>query len=252
MHSQPRVLLVDDHEIVLQGLQQLLHDDFQVVGTASKGTEVIPLAQDLKPDCVLLDISIGGIDGFDIARELKTCLPQIKLIFVTMHSEPTYVREAFHIGVQGYVLKQSATSELIGAIREVLDNRYYVSPYFPQEVQEKVQLIAEGIPTHDLSGRLTNQQKNVLKLVAKGYSSQDIAKNLGISPSTVAFHKSNIMEALGIHNAADLTKYAIAQGYASLEEEIEKKKGRLSQLAKKEDQEDEGRNPGKLPGKVTR
>jgi DNA-binding NarL/FixJ family response regulator len=243
MHSQPSILLVDDHEIVLQGLQQLLDDDFQIVGTARKGTEVIPLAQELKPDCVLLDISIGGLDGFDIARELKTCLPQIKLIFVTMHSEPTFVREAFHIGVHGYVLKQSATSELIGAIHQVLANRFYVSPYFPREVQEKVQLIAEGIPTHDLSGRLTNQQKNVLKLVAKGYSSQDIAKNLGISPSTVAFHKSNIMEALGIHNAADLTKYAIAQGFASLGEEQEKEE---NPAGKKEDEEDSGKHNRKV------
>jgi DNA-binding NarL/FixJ family response regulator len=216
MHSQPRILLVDDHEIVLQGLKQLLHDDFQVVGTISKGSEVIPLAQELMPDCLLLDITIGGIDGFDIAREIKKLFPQIKLIFVTMHSEPTFVREAFQIGVHGYVLKQSATSELIGAIHEVLANRHYISSYLPQDVQEKVQLIADGMPTHDLSGRLTNQQKNVLKLVAKGYSSQEIATTLGISPSTVAFHKSNIMEALGIHNSADLTKYAISQGFDSL------------------------------------
>lgn len=218
MHSQPRLLLVDDHEIVLQGLQQLLREDFQIVGTASKGPDVLPLAQDLMPDCLLLDISIGGINVFDTARQLKKHLPQIKLVFVTMHAEPTFVREAFSIGAHGYVLKQSATSELIDAIHEVMANRYYISPYLPKEVQEKVQLIADGIPIHDLSGRLTFQQQNVLRLVAKGHSSQEIAKELGISPSTVAFHKSNIMEALGIHNSADLTKYAISKGFATLSE----------------------------------
>lgn len=216
MHSQPRLLLVDDHELVLQGLQQLLCNDFQIVGTTRKGENVISLAHDLMPDCLLLDISIGNINGFEMARQLKKTLPQIKLILVTMHSEPTFVREAFDIGVHGYVLKQSATSELIGAIHEVMANRYYISPHLPQEVREKVQLIAEGIPTHDLSGRLTDQQKNVLKLVAQGYTSKEISQSLNISLSTVAFHKANIMEALGIRNSADLTKYAIAQGFSAL------------------------------------
>lgn len=216
MHSQPRLLLVDDHELVLQGLQRLLCDDFQIVGTTDQGAEVVSLAYDLMPDCLLLDISIGNTNGFDTARQLKKALPQVKLIFVTMHSEPTLVREAFHIGVNGYVLKQSAASELIGAIHEVMANRYYISPYFPQEVRETIQLIAEGIPTQDLSGRLTDQQKNVLKLVAKGCSSKEISQILNISLNTVSFHKSNIMEALGIHNSADLTKYAIVRGLASL------------------------------------
>lgn len=213
---QPGILLADDHGIVLEGFLQLLKDKFRILGIVSKGQEVLPAACRLKPDCVLLDISMGEANGFIIARQLKHTLPHTKIIFVTMHAEPTFVKEAFLIGVDGYVLKHNAASELLVAINRVLCHRRYLSTHLPDDVRKIVQDAAEGLPTHELSGSLTERQQHVLGLLAKGYSSKKVAETLGITLRTVAFHKANIMRSLGLRTAAELTKYAIAEGLVSL------------------------------------
>lgn len=218
MSHQSRILLADDHAIVLQGFQRLLEGKYSVVGLVSQSHEVVDKARTLKPDCVLLDISMGEPNGFDIARELKAVLPQTKIIFVTMHAEPIFVKEAFQIGVDGYILKQSAASELLEAIDHVVRNHRYISPHLPEEVREVAEVVAEGMPVLEYSGRLTDRQQKVLGLFAKGYSSKKIGKALGISLSTVAFHKTNIMRALGVKTSAELTKYAVSAGFVSLEE----------------------------------
>ncbi len=218
MSHQTRILLADDHAIVLQGFQRLLEGKYSVIGLVSQGHEVVEKARTLKPDCVLLDISMGEPNGFDIARRLKSVLPQTKIIFVTMHTEPVFVKEAFQIGVDGYILKHSAASELLEAIRHVIQNLRYISPHLPDEVREVAEVVGEGMPAQEYSGRLTDRQQKVLALLAKGYSSKKIGRALGISLSTVAFHKTNIMRALGVKTSAELTRYAVSAGLVSLEE----------------------------------
>ena len=215
--SIPRIFLADDHEIVLEGLQALLKEKYPVVGFTSQGDEVMELVRGLKPECVLLDITLGETSGFDLVRELKHELPQMKVIFVTMHTEPTFVKEAFLLGVDGYILKHSAATELFEAIDQIMGHHRYISTHLPEAVREIADIAAEGMPTEEYSGHLTERQQNVLSLLAKGYSSKKIGKRLGISQSTVAFHKTNIARALGLQKPADLTKYALSEGFVSLD-----------------------------------
>jgi DNA-binding NarL/FixJ family response regulator len=216
---QPKIFIADDHAIVLHGLQQLVNERYPVVGVTSHGEEVIQMACRLQPDCILLDISLGDINGFEVARELKSRQFQSKIIFVTMHTEPTFVKEAFLLGADGYVLKHSAASELFNAIELVTRHRRYISTHLPEEVREIAEGVAAGMPFQEYSGRLTGRQQKVLCLLAKGYSSKKIANDLSISLSTVAFHKTNIMRALGVHSSAELTKYAIRAGFVSMEQD---------------------------------
>ena len=222
--QQPKILLADDHSIVLESLQQILKEQYRIVGACSQGQTIMQEASRLKPDCLLLDISMVEVSGFDIARQLKQKLPQVKIIFVTMYSDPTFVREAFRIGADGYVLKQSAASELRDAIDTVLNQHRYISTHLPVDVQETAEIVADGIPTQDCSGVLTDRQQEVLSLLAKGYPSLKIARSLGISLSTVAFHKTNIMRSLGVRTSAELTKWAVSQGFSSLKSENESKR----------------------------
>ncbi|MDT7043718.1 response regulator transcription factor [Candidatus Nitronereus thalassa] len=211
-----RVLIVDDHVLVLQGLQQLLDAECDVVGTSTNGRDFLRKAQELQPDIVLLDKQMPDGDGFAFARELKAQQPLVKIVFVTMHEDPTIITEAFQLGAMGYVLKQSVGSELVRAIQEVSRSRYYMSPQISEEVRETILAKTEGIPLEELSGRLTQKQRRVLGLIAEGYTAKEIGSTLKISASTVAFHKSNIMQALGVKTAAELTKYAVTHGITSL------------------------------------
>jgi len=210
-----RVLIVDDHVLVLQGLQQILEPECQVVGTVKHGQELLQKVQDVRPDIVLLDKQMSDGDGFTLARELKNHHPLIKIIFVTMHDDPTTITEAFQIGAKGYVLKQSVGTELIEAIQVVSRNRRYISPHIPDDLRETILAKTEGMPIEGLSGRLTPHQKKVLGLIAEGYTAKEIASLLNISLSTVAFHKGNIMKELGVRTTAELTRYAMAHGFTS-------------------------------------
>lgn len=213
---KPRILLADDHKLALQSLRELLGQDYQVVGAVEDGQEVLHCVKDLQPDLLLLDISMPSMDGFKVAQQVRSTLPRIKIIFVTMHTEPTVILEAFQVGGSGYVLKQSAASELHRAIQAVLNHNRFLTSDIPASLREKIMAKIEGIPTEDLSGRLTNRQQTVLGLLAKGCTSKEISNTLHISLSTVAFHKTNIMQALGIHSSAELTKYAVEKGLTGL------------------------------------
>ena len=208
--SRPRVLLADDHTLVLDGFRKLLEDQCEVVGAAEDGRTLLRMAQELQPDIVTLDISMPQLNGVDAARKLKKILPRIKLIFVTMHADPAYVNEAFKAGASGYLLKRSAGSELLQAIQSVMDGQCYVTPLVAKGLVNSV--ITGDNPTVSKDEPLTVRQREVLQLVAEGMTVKEIASALNISPKTVEFHKSHIMTQLDLHTTAELTKYALVHG----------------------------------------
>ncbi|GJL62512.1 MAG: DNA-binding response regulator [Nitrospirales bacterium] len=210
-----RIFLVDDHILVLESCKSLLEPYHDVVGLAQETTHLVSQVQEKKPDLMLLDISMPDGNGYDIARSLKKAFPSLKIIFVSMHLEPTYVMEAFRSGGDGYIPKQTAGNELLAAIQDVLSHKRYISPLISGEVRDQILARNDGMPGTELSGRLTERQEEVLKLVAQGLSSKDIADLLMISLSTVAYHKTQIIQALGLKTKADLTKYAIMKGIVS-------------------------------------
>lgn len=214
--SKARIVIADDHSIVLEAYRQLLEPEFTVVGTASNGQELLEVAPKLSPDVVLLDISMPTLNGLDVARQLKATLPHTKLIFVTMLDEPFYISEAFELGASAYVLKQSASTELLSALSAVLKNRRYISPQLSVEVQEAIE--TPWVKPEGFSSKLTPRQQEVLQFLTKGLSTKEIARTMRISAKTVGFHKGNITRRLGIHTTAELTRFAISQGLTSLDE----------------------------------
>jgi DNA-binding NarL/FixJ family response regulator len=212
-----RILLADDHTLVLEGLKRLLASEFELVGMVESGRELLAVAGKLMPDAVLLDISMPLLNGIEAARQLKKILPDIKIIILTMHDEKTYVVEAFRAGASGYLLKRSAASELACAIHEVLQGRFYLTPLIDEDVRSMVLDRFQRLrvnPRRSSSERLTPRQREVLQLVAEGCTNKEIAGILKISIKTVEYHKSGIMEKLGMHSTAELTKYALRHGIA--------------------------------------
>ncbi len=213
--TRPRILLADDHTLVLEGIQKILQDEFDVIDMVEDGRALVEAAQRLDPDVIVLDISMPMLNGLEAARQIKKLLPHSKLIFLTMHADPTYATEAFQVGASGYLLKRSAASELSQAIHAVLKNQFYVTPIIAKDllspiVQPSPYAAPQGVT-------LTTRQREVLQLVAEGQSSKDIATILNISVKTVEFHKSHIMKQLDLHTTAELTKYAISHGLVSPE-----------------------------------
>lgn len=208
--SRPRVLLVDDHTLVLDGFRKLLEDRCEIVGVAEDGRTLLRMAQELQPDIVTLDISMPQLNGVDAARMLKKILPRIKLIFVTMHADQAYVNEAFKAGASGYLLKRSAGSELLQAIQSVMNGQCYVTPLVAKGLVQSV--VSGGRPGAQKEKSLTSRQREVLQLVAEGMTVKEIASALDLSPKTVEFHKSQIMTQLDLHTTAELTKYALVHG----------------------------------------
>ncbi len=212
--SRAKVLLVDDHPLVLDSLRQLIEPHFTVVGMVGDAQELLSRAKDLQADVILLDASLPGMSGFEAARQLKVLLPTVKIIMVTMLTEAISVSEAFKAGASGYVLKQSASDELHEAIESVLMNKRYVSRKVDADVREAVE--HEWFRPEGYSSELTTRQREILVLLADGRSTKDIAQALKISMKTVEFHKANITRKLGVHTTSDLIKFALAQGITSL------------------------------------
>lgn len=212
MHSV-RILLGDDHPMVLGGVQKLLEaDGFNVIATAEDGRALVEAAQQHRPDLIILDISMPLLNGMEAARQIKKLIPTSKLIFLTMHADATYAREAFEAGGSGYLLKRSAASELKQAIQTVMKGRRYLTPLIPHDDFTLSQ--TSSVKPLKL-GSLTPRQREVLQLLTEGHSIKDIASSLNISVKTVEFHKARIMDQLGIHTTAELTKYAMAHGLAT-------------------------------------
>lgn len=200
--ARTRVLLADDHTLVLEGLSKLLQKEFDLVGTASSGAEAVEMAVTLLPDVVLMDISMPGLNGIDAARQLRERVPKVKVVAVTMHNNTTYVREAMKAGMAGYVLKQSAASELATAVHAVMRNDRYITPA----------LTETGGRNGTEDGVLTSRQRQVLRLIAEGCIAKEIAARLGISVRTAEFHRVSIMQKLNLHTTAQLTRFALEAG----------------------------------------
>ncbi|HUI83137.1 MAG TPA: response regulator transcription factor [Candidatus Binatia bacterium] len=200
--SRPRLLLADDHRLVLEGLQRLLEPEFEVAGLADDGRALLDMARRVHPDVILLDISMPFLNGIDAARQVRRICPKTKLIFVTMHTERNYVKAAFQAGCSGYVLKSSAPRELATAIRAVMRGGSYLPPGIRLD-PAKLQGTAHG---------LTPRQREVLQLIAEGRSNKQIATLLRISIKGVEYHKSAIASVLGTNKPAELTRYAISAG----------------------------------------
>jgi DNA-binding NarL/FixJ family response regulator len=206
--TKPRVVLADDHTLVMEGLRALLTGHVDLVGTAEDGRALLEVAHRLKPDVAILDISMPVLNGIEAARRLREDLPSTKLIFLTMHSDCLYVDEAFRMGVSGYVLKRSAASELVEAIQAVSRGQRYITPLLGQRWSEAKLLRGEPAP----GGLLTRRQREVLQLVAEGRSAKEIAAELHMSVKTAQFHKANLMRRLELHTTAELVKYAVRSG----------------------------------------
>jgi DNA-binding NarL/FixJ family response regulator len=220
MSDTYRILLADDHVLVAEGIQKLLEPEYELVGIVADGRSLVTAAAKLQPDIVVVDISLPLLNGLDASQQLKKNNPNLKIIVLTMHSEPNFVTQAFRVGVSGYVLKQSVGSELVQAIREVVKGRTFVSPMVAQSlVDQAVNPSSAGAPGDVNVGfaqTLSARQREVLQLVAEGKATKEIASILNVSVKTVEFHKTRIMKELRLRTAAELTKYAIAAGLTSI------------------------------------
>jgi DNA-binding NarL/FixJ family response regulator len=203
--SRPRVLLADDHALLLGAFEKLLSEECDVVGQVSDGRALVEAAERVKPDLVVLDVSMPLLNGLDAGRQIKQKQRSIKLIFVTMNEDPDIAAEAFRVGASAYLLKRSAPSELLTAIREVMQGRSYVTP-----------LVTEGLVGSLLQAEvqksppsLTPRQREVLQLLAEGRSMKEVAGILNLTSRTVAFHKYRMMEQLRLKSTAELIQYAV-------------------------------------------
>jgi DNA-binding NarL/FixJ family response regulator len=208
--SKPRVLLADDHTLVLDGFRKLLEEHCEIVGAVENGRALLEAAERHRPDVITLDISMPQLNGIDAARRLRKISPNTKLIFVTMHADQAYISEAFKSGASGYLLKRSAGSELVQAIQAVMNGNYYVTSLIAKNLVNSA-LVGGRSPLVQRD-TLTVRQREVLQLVAEGRTIKEIATVLSISPKTVEFHKSQLMEQLNLHTTAELTKYALTHG----------------------------------------
>ncbi len=202
----PRAILADDHKILVEAFRKLLEPHFEIVATVSDGHALLDVAPALKPDVILLDIGMPLLNGLEAARQLKTKLPTVKLIFLTMHEDPDLALEAMRAGASGYLLKTSAASELLHAIQEALRGRIYVTPHISRGMEKSF--------IRDPLGRqrpksLTPRQCEVVQLLAEGKSMKEIADVLHVTPRTIAFHKYRTMEELALKSTAELIQFAI-------------------------------------------
>jgi DNA-binding NarL/FixJ family response regulator len=212
--KKPRILLADDHKIVLEGLKGILEPEFELAGTVEDGRALVTQAALLQPDLIVVDISMPHLNGIDAVRQIKKADPSIKVVFLTMHPEVTYAADAFEAGASAFVLKHSASSELITAIREVIRGRTYVSPLIAGDLIRSYQ--GKGSPIPPSPTELSLRQREVLQLLAEGKSAKEIGGLLNISARTVEFHKYRIMELLNIKTSAELVQYAVKHGLSSL------------------------------------
>ncbi|UVT22467.1 MAG: response regulator transcription factor [Nitrospira sp.] len=210
--KKPRVLMADDHSILLAGVRKLLEERYDVVGMVEDGRALLEAAERSKPDLILVDISMPLLNGLDAVRRLKKLQPDVKLLFLTMHASPQYATEAFKAGGNGYLLKQSAVSELPQAIEAVLQGKYYLTPSIAKPVIEKALKAEEGPSVKGSIAELTPRQREVLQLIGEGKRTKEVAELLKLSVKTVEFHKNCLMKELDIHTTTELVRYAIAQG----------------------------------------
>jgi len=204
MSDKISVLLVDDHALVRKGFRRMIEDDseIRVVGEASSGIEAVQLCQQLKPQVIVMDMAMPEMDGVQAAREILKRMPKTAILILSMYSQENYVRNAFDAGALGYILKNANDIDLASAIKDVAAGKRVLDPGL---------ITAEREP-EDTFDRLTQREKQILQMIAEGNSNKEIAALLGLSVNTVAVHRANLMDALGMHRTAELVVYAIRKG----------------------------------------
>jgi DNA-binding NarL/FixJ family response regulator len=205
-----KVLLADDHRIVAEGLMRLLEPEFELVGVVEDGRALLAAAKALNPDVIVSDISMPELNGVEALEELKKINPAVRVVFLTMHHNVAYARQAMDAGALGYVLKHSAPDELILAVRAAGAGRTYVTPAIAGELLENMRGAGDG--NVDPVRNLTLRQRQILRLLVDGLSAKAIAARLEISPRTVEFHKYSMMETLGVTSSAELIRLALQSG----------------------------------------
>jgi DNA-binding NarL/FixJ family response regulator len=205
-----RILLGDDHGLILDGLRAALQSQYEIVGLAKDGRALIQAAERLKPDLVITDISMPLLNGFEAALQIKKALPSVKLIFLSQHLNPAYLKHALKLGASGYVLKSGATEELQQAIAKVLRGQTFITPAFGDEVVSRI-WNRSGEVTGE-SEELTERQREIVQLIVEGRGNKEIADVLHLSVKTIEFHRARIMLKLGVRTVAELTKVALQQG----------------------------------------
>lgn len=204
---RPRVLLADDHALLLAAFEKLLADHCEVVGVVSDGRALVDAAERLRPDVIVLDIAMPLLNGLDAGRQIKQKLREVRLVFLTMNEDPALAAEAFRAGASAYLLKRSAASELRTALDEVMRGRSYVTPLVTGGMVEALLDHGKG----PQPAELTPRQREVLQLLAEGRSMKEVATVLNLAPRTIAFHKYEMMKQLGITSTAELIQYAVRQ-----------------------------------------
>lgn len=208
-----RVVLADDHTLVREGFRSLLKEErsIEVVGEASDGREAVVLAKKLVPDVIVLDISMPLLNGIQATQQIRKSCLKINVLILSMHRDEEYVREVFHAGAGGYLLKHTTGSDLVRAIQEISRGNAFISPTIANQIISEYRRYAtKDRPPDDLSG-LTPREMEILQLISEGYSNKKIAEQLFISVKTVGTHRQKIMDVLKIHDVAGLTRYAIAK-----------------------------------------
>jgi len=213
------VLLADDHPIVRQGLRRLLESesDFTILGEASDGLQAVQMVDRLKPDILVVDLMMPGMNGMEVLRQISRLSPATRAIVLSMHSSDGYVIEALKCGACGYILKDTGPGELVQAVREVHQGHRYLSPALSERLIQAYIQTAEELPP-DPFDSLTNREREVLQLAAEGCTAPEIAGKLSISPRTAELHRTNLMKKLNLSNQTDLIRYALKRGILSMDD----------------------------------
>lgn len=217
--SRIRVLIADDHLIVREGLRVLLEaePDIEVVGEAAEGQEAVDRTVELKPDIVLMDITMPGMNGMEATRVIKNRIPDVKVLALTMHENDEYFFEILNAGASGYVIKGGSSAELMSALRAVWQGDVYLHPSMAKKLLGDYLHLAKAGQDKEQYDGLTEREREILTSVAEGRTNQEIADLLVLSASTVQTHRANIMAKLGLHSRTDLVKYAIRRGFITLD-----------------------------------
>jgi len=212
-----KIILVDDHSIIREGLRPLLEKepDMEVVGEAENGRQALELVREIKPDVAIMDISMPALTGIAAARRIRQDFPHCKVVGLSVHTDNQYVARMIQAGASGYLPKSCAFKELAAAVRDVMSGKTYLSP---RVVDSVVQYLQKTTPDSESAAAvLTSREREVLQLLAEGKSTKEIASTLNVSERTVEAHRQNITTKLNLHSIAELTKYAISQGLTSLD-----------------------------------